>query len=48
MIMTSDDVHGIEDLKCFLGRHFEMKDLGPLSYFLDLKVSTPSYSFYLT
>uniref|UniRef100_A0A2N9GFC2 Reverse transcriptase Ty1/copia-type domain-containing protein n=1 Tax=Fagus sylvatica TaxID=28930 RepID=A0A2N9GFC2_FAGSY len=27
---------GIQDLKRFLGQHFEMKDLGPLSYFLGL------------
>uniref|UniRef100_A0A2N9FLT4 Integrase catalytic domain-containing protein n=1 Tax=Fagus sylvatica TaxID=28930 RepID=A0A2N9FLT4_FAGSY len=33
---------GIQDLKRFLGQHFEMKDLGPLSYFLGLEiVDTP-------
>ena len=36
MIITSDDMQGIQDLKPFLGRQFEMKDLGPLNYFLDL------------
>jgi hypothetical protein len=34
MIITGDDVQGIQDLKRFLGQYFEMKDLGPLSYFL--------------
>uniref|UniRef100_A0A2N9IAW0 Reverse transcriptase Ty1/copia-type domain-containing protein n=1 Tax=Fagus sylvatica TaxID=28930 RepID=A0A2N9IAW0_FAGSY len=48
MIITGDDVQGIQDLKCFLGQHFEMKDLGPLSYFLGLEVSSSSDSYYLT
>uniref|UniRef100_A0A2N9HLL6 Uncharacterized protein n=1 Tax=Fagus sylvatica TaxID=28930 RepID=A0A2N9HLL6_FAGSY len=39
---------GIQDLKCFLGQHFEMKDLSPLSYFLGLKVSSSSDGYYLT
>ena len=34
MIITGDDMHGIHDLKHFLGRQFEMKDLIPLNYFL--------------
>ena len=33
MIITGDDVQGIHDLKHFLGQNFEIKDLGPLSYF---------------
>ena len=48
MIITSDDVQGIKDLKRFLGQHFEMKDLGPLSYFLSLEVSSSSDDYYLT
>ena len=48
MIITGDDVQGIQDLKCFLGQHFEMKDLGPLSYFLGLEVSSSSDGYYLT
>uniref|UniRef100_A0A2N9F943 Integrase catalytic domain-containing protein n=1 Tax=Fagus sylvatica TaxID=28930 RepID=A0A2N9F943_FAGSY len=48
MIITSDDVQGIQDLKRFLGQHFEMKDLGPLSYFLGLEVSSSSDGYYLT
>ena len=38
MIITGDDMQGIQDLKHFLGRQFEMKDLDPLNYFLGLKV----------
>ena len=48
MIITGDDVQGIWDLKRFLGQHFEMKDLGPLSYFLGLEVSSSSDGYYLT
>jgi hypothetical protein len=48
MIITGDDVQGIQDLKHFLGQHFEMKDLGPLSYFLSLEVSSSSDGYYLT
>ena len=36
MIITSDDMQGIQDLKHFLGRQFEMKDLNPLNYFIGL------------
>ena len=36
MIITGDDMQGIQDLKHFLGRHFEMNDLDPLNYFLGL------------
>jgi hypothetical protein len=48
MIITGDDVQGIQDLKRFLGQHFEMKDLGPLSYFLGLEVFSFSDGYYLT
>jgi hypothetical protein len=34
MIITGDDSIGILELKQFLSQHFEMKDLGNLSYFL--------------
>ena len=40
MIITGDDMQGIQDIKHFLGRQFEMKDLGPLNYFLGLEVSS--------
>ena len=48
MIITGDDMHGILDLKHFLGRQFEMKDLDPLNYFLGLEVSSSTDGYYLT
>ena len=48
MIITSDDMQGIQDLKHFLGCQFEMKDLGPLNYFLGLEVSSSADGYYLT
>ena len=48
MIITSDDMQGIQDLKHFLGRQFEMKDLSALNYFLGLEVSFSTYGYYLT
>ena len=36
MIITGDVMQGIQYLKHFLGRQFEMKYLGPLNYFLSL------------
>ena len=39
MIITSDDMKSIQDLKHFLGRQFEINDLDPLNYFLSLEVS---------
>ena len=48
MIFTGDDMQGIQDLKHFLSRQFEMKDLGPLNYFLGLDVSSSVDGYYLT
>ena len=48
MIITGDDMQGIEDLKYFLDRQFEMKDLDPLNYFLSLEVSSSADCYYLT
>ena len=48
MIITGDDIQGIQYLKHFLGRQFEMKDLGPLNYFLGLEVSSSADGYYLT
>ena len=48
MIITSDDMQGIQDLKHFLGRQFEMKDLAPLNYFIGLEVSSSADGYYLT
>jgi myo-inositol-1-phosphate synthase len=48
MIITGDDITGIQELKQFLSQHLEMKDLGPLSYFLGLEISSSSDGYYLT
>ena len=48
MIITGDDMQGIQDLKHFLGHQFEMKDLCPINYFLSLEVSSYTDGYYLT
>ena len=48
MIITGDDMQGIQDLKHFLSGQFEMKDLGHLNYFLGLEVSSSADGYYLT
>ena len=48
MIITSDDMQGIQDLKHFLGHQFEMKDLGPFNYFICLDVSSYVDGYYIT
>ena len=48
MIITGDDMQGIQDLNHFLGSQFEMKDLIPLNYFLSLEVSSSADGYYLT
>jgi hypothetical protein len=48
MIITGDDLSGIQELKDFLSQNFEMKDLGHLSYFLGLEITSSDDGFYLT
>ena len=48
MIITGNDMQGIQNLNHFLGCQFEMKDLGPLNYFLGLEVSSFADGYYLT
>jgi hypothetical protein len=48
MIITGDDSIGIEELKQFLCQHFEMKDLGPLSYFSGFEVLSSSDGLFLS
>lgn len=47
-IITEDDINGISDLKAFLRKQFEMKDLGTLSSFLGLEISSNSNGYYLS
>ena len=46
MIITRDDSVGSRSLQHFLSQHFEMKDLGTLSYFLGLEVTSSSDGYY--
>ena len=48
MIITSDDLNGIQELKDFLNQQFEMKDLGHLSYFLGLEITHSIDGLYIT
>ena len=48
MIITSDDLRGIQELKDFLNQQFEIKDLGHLSYFLGLEITHSTDGFYIT
>ena len=48
MIITGDDLSGIQELKDFLSQQFEMKDLGHLSYFLGLEITHSIDGLYLT
>lgn len=48
MIITGDDTSEILDLKTYLSQHVEMKDLGKLSYFLGLEITSNSEGYYLS
>ena len=48
MIITGDDLNGIQELKDFLRQQFEMKDLGHLSYFLGLEITHSTDGLYIT
>ncbi|KAK2999263.1 hypothetical protein RJ639_023461 [Escallonia herrerae] len=48
MIITSSDLNGIYILKEDLNHHFEMEDLGTLSYLIGLEVFTASNGYYLS
>jgi hypothetical protein len=48
MIITGDDISGIRALQSFLSQNFEMKDLGTLSYFLGLEVTSSTDGYYLS
>ena len=48
MIITSDDLSGIQELMDFLSLQFEMKYLGHLSYFLGLEITHSIDGLYIT
>ena len=48
MIITDDDLNGIQELKNFLSQQFEKKDLGHLSYFLGLEITHSTDGLYIT
>ena len=48
MIITGDDLNGIQELRVFLSQQFEMKDLGHLSYFLGLEITHSTDELYIT
>ena len=48
IIITSDDLGGIQELKDFLSQEFEMKDLGHLSYLLGLEITHSTDELYIT
>ena len=48
MIITGDNLNGIQELMDFLSQQFEMKDLGYLSYFLGLEITYSTDGLYIT
>ena len=48
IIITCDDLSGIQELKDFLSQQFEMKDLGHLSYFLGFEITHSTNGLYIT
>ena len=46
MIITGNDLSGIQELKDFLSQQFEMKDLGHPSYFLGLEITHSTDGLY--
>ena len=48
MIITGNDLSGIQELNDFLNQQFEMKDLEHLNYFLSLEITHSTDELYIT
>ena len=48
IVITGDDVEEIKKLKERLGKAFEVKDLGPLRYFLGIEIARSSKEIILS
>ena len=48
IIITGDNLNGIQELKDFLNQQFEMKDLRHHSYFLGLEITHSTDGLYIT
>ena len=48
MVVTGNDPKERKTLQNYLSREFEMKDLGPLKYFLGIEVSRSSEGIFLS
>ena len=48
MIISGDDLSGIQELKDFLSQQFDMRDLRHLSYFLGLEITHSTDGLYIT
>jgi hypothetical protein len=48
ILITGDDVEHISLVKQQLGEHFQMSDLGPLSYFLGIEVNHCANGYYIS
>ena len=48
IVITGDDSQEITNLKRYLAREFEVKDLGHLRYFLGIEVSRGSKGIFLS
>ncbi|XP_059640054.1 uncharacterized mitochondrial protein AtMg00810-like [Cornus florida] len=48
IVLIGDDTTGIDEVKSYLGRQFEIKDLGPLRYFLGIEVARSKTGIFIS
>ena len=48
IVVTGSDKDGISDLKVYLNKHFHMKDLGHLRYFLGIEVARSKQGIFIS